>query len=348
MLNIGGAMSVQAHRLILSADLNSRNEEAMEANQQAIEYLGEAIKSLGKVGDLLHLGLANLQMALAIFMLCMQLHTIDPVPIMDYLAEAVSLLQEYRDELWMLTLVEKHRTGNVVESWRATCDACREAVAVLSFCQEGDAESEHDYALEAWPWVQRSKSASIAELLSDKKNPLHFMNEQSLSGQTVDLLNQWKALTDSLSSTLHSDQWPKIRQRRRLLKQEMRKFAELRPLFPTWRAEVTLEHLDDSVESSHSVLWIDWVYADGVYFMITARSSSQSEDPIPRSRVSMNRLTVSPLRVDQWIRRHSSSDSLDTPAAEASLSSLQGLLAPLKTLAQKSDLLVFCPTGKLH
>jgi CHAT domain-containing protein len=52
--------------------------------------------------------------------------------------------------------------------------------------------------------------------------------------------------------------------------------------------------------------------------------------------------------VERWIRRHCSSESLDTPDAEASLSALQDLVEPLKTLARPGDLLVFCPTSNLH
>lgn len=346
MFNIGGALNVRAYHLF-SADVTSKNQEAMETNSKAIQQLGQAIEALSKTTDLLHLGLANIQMALGINLLCMQLRTIDPVPILDYLSEAVSLLQEYRDELWMLSLVDKHRTGEIVESWRATYDACREAVGILAFCQEHDQDSEDDYPLQAWPWAQRSKGASLAELLNDEKNPFLSVNEESLSDPAADLLRQWKRLASSLGSTSSSEQLPELRRRRRLLKQEMRRIAELRPLFPVWRGEVTLEDLDDSVKLSQIVLWVDWILSDGAYFMFTARSARQSESD-RAGRISMSRLSLAPQMVERWIRRHCSSESLDTPDAEASLSALQDLVEPLKTLAQPGDLLVFCPTSNLH
>lgn len=344
--NIGGALGVQAIRATMATRSTEVNQEAVEINQTAIMELGEALKYLQDTGDLLHLGLANFQMGMSINCLCLQLRTIDPVPILDYFAEAIALLEDYRDEMWMFSLADKHRVGDIVESWRGTYDASREAVAILAFCSDYDTDPTEDYPPQAWVWVQRSKSASLAELLGSGTERLTSVDEDSLSLQSAKIFREWKNLGNQLVGAA-PEHLPGIRQHIKLLKQEMRKQPDIRVMLAARRGDVSLEDLDDCLKGQQNVLWVDWIFSDGAIFLFTARSPSELRDSSER-RITMTRLSINIQIVERWMRRNLQSNTLDSPEAEKSLSALQGLVQPLETLARTGDTLVFCPTKNLY
>lgn len=221
----------------------------------------------------------------------------------------------------------------------------------LQLLRAGDFGSDEDRAVQTWKWVQRAKARSLAMTMGVSGiMPSTLRKEISASDKCRALYEKMVSLQEQIQSVEPQQKfW--LRRELDLHILEMRKEELLREVCDLWDGRpLTNSDLDRITAIAKTpVVLVDWIHVpdvftgDGSLLLLTAQSGRTP---------TVTTLETTIVDVEKWIYNY-----LDSPyvqrdeqrgQSQKPTDDVSSLVQPLIARTRPGDMLVFCPTTKLH
>jgi CHAT domain-containing protein len=193
----------------------------------------------------------------------------------------------------------------------------------------------------AWEWVQRSKAASMADMLRMHVQIPEAWKE-SLGWQDRELLQKEQNMMSKMSKTKDdlSDLRYEIHEQHQVLLREMRGKSSLQQIM-IFRGQIPMPFATfDSFLSKlpHDVVWVDWAIVGETVMMYVLRPSK------PPRYFELGEYTT----IMNWVKQNVEEGIDELRDHPHELRRLDFLVRPLRLVCSSSDILVLCPTALLH
>jgi len=192
----------------------------------------------------------------------------------------------------------------------------------------------------AWKWIQRGKARSLSDLLGLHNNAPATLLEKAIEDpQARQLFDEESRLLKDLSACPPENRF-QVRLKLSELRQKMTTISVCDPVLNLRSgAPMTLENISSIFPAQAKVLCVDWVVCQDSFWLFTIRPG---EDPVMRP------VDISVSQVVNWKQNFLTTQALRDKKANAWLSRLDKLVAPLGAIAREDEILIFSPTGELN
>jgi CHAT domain-containing protein len=200
---------------------------------------------------------------------------------------------------------------------------------------------------DAWAWTQNGKSRALSDLLGVFAAPPQSLLEKILADEkAATLLADANALASRLRSA-GPEERPALRARLNEADVAMAKDPRFADYLSFMKgAPVSLDSLaslfETGVGGARAGACVDWIRIGDSLHLIVAR---------PGETPTIVPIAVSYREVENFFREHMAEDHLRRTTLKSGwtfLRKLEALVAPLERLTNPEELLIFCPTGRLH
>jgi tetratricopeptide (TPR) repeat protein len=197
-----------------------------------------------------------------------------------------------------------------------------------------------------WEWIQRAKGCTMSEYMGvGPVIPGRPEDPRSLSEPAQELLQEEERLVDKLLRTPLSDR-SLVRQALSAVRENQKKLPELQNTadYPGCNP-ILLEDLAwISQLAGGDVVFVDWYFDGHKFSMVTVSEGVPKPHKLDGSLLQ----NLSEVFGRLFSPRFHPRTLLDTPQAHSTLLKLNAFVAPIAQVSKPGDLIVLCPSSRLH